>query len=280
MRKLLLISFLSVALAACGSDEATVEGPALAPPDADTGHVHAVGVDPQDGSTYVAAHTGLFRAPAGAPRASRVGDERRDVMGFTVVGPGQFAGSGHPDVRQGGASSVGYIRSQDGGRSWQTVSLSGEADLHALEVAGSKVYAFDAIEGAFRVSQDAGRTWRSTVVPPVLDLAVDPGDDRTVVVSTQEGVLRSTDAGKSFRPYASSPPSQLVWTPDGLTALGLDGVVRRLDAEGGKTLGQLEQPPAAATTHEGAILVAMDDGSVIESTDGRTWRPRLGPTAG
>lgn len=269
-------------LAACGSTGDRITDPApLAPPDAETGHVHAVGVDPGEGSIYVAAHTGLFAAAPGEARASRIGRERRDVMGFTVEGPGRLAGSGHPDVRNGGPSSVGFIRSRDGGRTWQTVSLEGKADLHALEVAGRTVYGFDALNGLLRTSRDGGRTWSAREVPPVLDLAVDPGDRRRLVASTGGGLLRSVDGGRGLRPFSSIPPSHLVWRRDGIIALGLDGVVRQVEESGtARKLGRLSPAPAAAALHGESILAAMDDGSVLESRDGRQWRTLLRPTTG
>ncbi len=62
-------------------------------------HIHGVGVNPADDAVIIATHTGLFRAPTGQERAKRIGDRRQDTMGFTVVGPDRFLGSGHPDLR-------------------------------------------------------------------------------------------------------------------------------------------------------------------------------------
>ena len=56
-------------------------------------------------------------------------------MGFTVVGPDRFLGSGHPDaagIRQGKPARLGLIESTDAGDSWASRSLSGEVDFHAL----------------------------------------------------------------------------------------------------------------------------------------------------
>ena len=43
----------------------------------------------------------------------------------------------HPGESQVGPPSVGLIQSTDGGRSWTGLSLSGEADFHALEYDGT-----------------------------------------------------------------------------------------------------------------------------------------------
>jgi hypothetical protein len=268
---------LAVALAGCGAGDETAS---VAP--SQTGHVHAVGVDPADGSTYVAAHTGLYRATDGAPRATRVADDRRDVMGFTVEAPGRLAGSGHPGPGGEGPSSVGFIRSADGGRTWQPVALEGEADFHALEVARGRIYGFDALTGALRTSRDGGRSWSSTPAPPTLDLAVDPGDPQVVVLSTAEGLVRSDDGGRTLRRLGDLPASHLVWTArDGLVAVGFDTVVRRVDGGRVTDVGRVARQPAAASAHDGELLVAFDDGSVEASQDGgASWRPRLAAAEG
>jgi hypothetical protein len=80
-------------------------------------HVHGLGVDPGDGTLFAATHYGTFRIlREGA--AERVGDSLQDTMGFTVVGPNHFLGSGHPDVeglQAGQPGLLGLIESTDGG---------------------------------------------------------------------------------------------------------------------------------------------------------------------
>ena len=273
-------ALVAAAVAGCGGEptptpELVQEGPA-------TGHVHAIGVDPADGSVIVAAHTGLFRAAPGADRAEPTGDAR-DAMGFTVEGPARYVASGHPALGSDEPQSVGLIRSTDAGRTWRSVSLSGEADLHVLDVgAGGRVYGYDAMSGQFLASADDGRSWRRTSLPPVLDVAVDPEDADTVVASGEEGLLRSTDGGGRWRAVAALAPGHLLWTDDGLVLLGLDGAVHRMSRPGERPrrMGELPMAPAAAAQHDGDLLVAGDDGSVLSSGDGgRTWRPRLAPAA-
>lgn len=60
-------------------------------------HVHGLAVDPADGVLYAATHYGVFRMPADTIPI-RVADRYQDTMGFTVIGPNSFLGSGHPDV--------------------------------------------------------------------------------------------------------------------------------------------------------------------------------------
>ena len=106
------------------------------------GHVPGLGVDPGTGDLYAASHYGLFRFPqSGQP--ARVGPVQ-DVMGFTVVGPNHFLASGHPGPDQDGPSNVGLLESTDGGRSWQTLSLAGQADFHALTTSHGVIYGSNA----------------------------------------------------------------------------------------------------------------------------------------
>ncbi|MGH8573776.1 MAG: hypothetical protein ACREX8_14560, partial [Gammaproteobacteria bacterium] len=63
-------------------------------------HVHGLGINPSDRSLYVATHTGLFRVGHAETRAKRVGSSDQDTMGFTIVGPNRFLGSGHPDLNE------------------------------------------------------------------------------------------------------------------------------------------------------------------------------------
>ncbi len=83
-------------IAGCGAED---DPGVAAPPGSSVAHVHGLGIDPADESLVVATRSGLFRAPAGQQRAERIGDRRQDTMGFSVVGPGRYLGSGHPDLR-------------------------------------------------------------------------------------------------------------------------------------------------------------------------------------
>ena len=148
LRAFLVMSL--VALVGCGdggSEEASAPDAGRVVSDPGVAHIHGVGVNPADDSVVVATHTGLFRAGPGEQRARRVGDRRQDTMGFTVVGPDRFLGSGHPDARDDLPPLLGLIRSDDAGRSWQPVSLLGEADFHVLRTSGRRVYGVNATDG-------------------------------------------------------------------------------------------------------------------------------------
>ncbi len=263
-----------VLLTACGggSSGSAVAGAADPGPQ----HVHALGLDPADGSLYVATHTGLYRVAPGAERAARVGDHRQDTMGFVVTGPNRFLGSGHPDLRDDLPPLLGLVESSDAGRSWQSVSLLGKADFHTLRVHGSQLAGYDASGGRLMISSDAGRTWRSSTPPGDLaDLVVDPADERRLVAASAVGLIRSSDAGRSWSALDGSP-TVLAWPAPGvLYAFTPDGTVQ-VSGDGGRSWAQRAALPGepAAVTAIGAngLIVALHDGGLVSSADGgRSW---------
>jgi hypothetical protein len=278
------VALLAAAIAGCGG-----AGPDGSPPtDDDPGpvHVHGLGVDPADGALFIATHTGLFRTPRGSDRATRVGDRWQDTMGFTVVGPGHFLGSGHPDLRDDLPPFLGLMESVDAGRSWHAISLQGEVDFHALEAAGERIYGYGSDwktrEPVFLASGDGGRSWRSLPAPePMIALAIDPRDPMRVMASGDQRVHASVDGGRTWSAGGAPAPGLLSWTPAGVHLATRDGRVLSSDDDGRtwRTVGRLKGPPAALDSGiDEELLVALHDGSVYRSGDGgRSWALRSRP---
>jgi hypothetical protein len=251
-------------------------------------HVHGLGVNPADGALFIATHTGLFRVEPGERKAERVGDRYQDTMGFTIVGPNRFLGSGHPDMNEAREkdlpSLLGLIESTDAGESWQPISLSGQADFHVLRFAGERVYGYDASNDRLLVSGDRGRSWQELEKPgPLVDLAVDPADERRIVVASagglEEGLFESPDGGESWK-RVSEAVGLLAW-PGRLYVIAGGGQVfasrdggRRLDHQG-KIGGQ---PAALVAERPRELYAALHDGTIKRSVDGgATWRVRSTP---
>ena len=250
--------------------------------EAEGAHIHGLGIDPADRSLVIATHAGLFRAGDGQPRAQRVGDSAQDTMGFTVIGPNRFLGSGHPDIQglnEGKPPHLGLIESRDAGKRWRTVSLSGEADFHVLRAAGGRIYGFNSQDGGLMVSSDHGRTWtRRTPPGPLFDLAMQPGRPATIVVATEDGLYESEDAGRGWRPLARDVTGLLAWPEaDRLLLVAPTGGVRA-SADGGREwteVGNIGGQPAALTSHGGDLFVALHTNEIKVSSDGgRSWTPR------
>ena len=272
---------LMLVLAGCGAGDDGGSSPREEPVAAESGvsHIHGVGMDPADGAVIVATHTGLFRAAPGRREAERIGDRRQDTMGFTVVGPGRFLGSGHPDPRDDLPPLLGLIRSDDAGRSWQPVSLLGEADFHVLRADGRRVYGVNSADGALLASADGGRTWKQRTPPgPVLDLAIDPRDGDRIVAAGERGLSVSGDGGERWRPLPPDRIGLLAWTEDRLVLADAAGDVHASDDDGRTfaKVGSVGAQPAALSAHEGQLLAALHDNTVHVSADGgRTWKLRV-----
>ena len=285
----LLAALVSAALVGCSgaADTATAgreHGGAvhpthsLPPVEVETGvvHVHGLGVDPADGVLYAATHSGLFRVPEQG-RAERVANRAQDTMGFSVVGPGRFIGSGHPDVREDDVRPplLGLVESDDAGRTWRRVSLHGEADFHALAAAHDLVYGYDATSGTFMVSSDREQ-WDARSRLPVRDFAVDPADPDGVVATTEQGPVASTDGGRTWSALRGAPALVvLAWTAQaGLYGVAVDGGVHR-SADAGRSwtrTGSVGGPPEAVTVdaRDGvtSVYVAVAERGILVSDDG------------
>ena len=136
-------------------------------------HVHGLGINPADGSLFIATHTGLFRVGKHSRKAVRIADRYQDTMGFSIVGPNRFLGSGRPDAREQNLPPLlGLIESTDAGKTWKPISLLGDADFHVLRSVGKHVYGYDASNDRLLASADEGRAWRELDRPgPMVDLA-------------------------------------------------------------------------------------------------------------
>lgn len=244
-------------------------------------HVHGLGINPEDGNLYVATHFGTF---AGDEDGSfdRVGDSFQDTMGFTVVGPDRFLGSGHPDVagmRAGQPGRLGLIESTDAGETWQSVSLSGEADFHGLAYVDGATLGWDAGTARFLASDD-GETWDERSIIELSGFAVDPAGADRVIAATSSGVQISGDGGRSWSPTDAPELVVLSWAQGGTIwgARAEGDLYRSTDAgatwERSGDLGGTpqaliaidEEVWAATTTDEvgGAAIVRSSDG-------GATW---------
>jgi photosystem II stability/assembly factor-like uncharacterized protein len=249
-------------------------------------HVHGLGVNPADGSLFVATHTGLFRAAGGETRARRVADRYQDTMGFTVVGPDRFLGSGHPDGREQLPPFLGLIESRDAGRTWRAVSLQGKVDFHVLEASGARIYGYGSDwktrEPRFLTSADGGRGWRRLRAPePLISLAISPDDDRALAASGERRVFRSHNGGRSWSAVDGPGAGLLVWTRSGVVLVDLDGrVYQSAELDGRwRPIGAVDGQPAALDSGpEDELLVALHDGTIKLSTDaGRNWSVRSRP---
>ena len=245
-------------------------------------HVHGLGINPADGSLVVATHYGSFRLPADGGEAERIGESFQDTMGFTVAGPDHFLGSGHPDVagmREGQPSRLGLIESTDAGATWTALSLNGEVDFHGLAFAHGQVYGWDSGTGRFMVLSDK-QEWETRSSLDLFGFAVDPDDADNVMGTGPDGLIESSDGGRSWRPAEGPGLVALSWNAEaGLWGTDRDGGVWRRSSATWERAGSLPgQAQAFLATPEGLYAAAHDAQGrtgIYQSTDqGATWELR------
>ncbi|MEV0634495.1 F510_1955 family glycosylhydrolase [Streptomyces sp. NPDC050619] len=276
------VSLASLALAACGGggdDSADTEVAADAADSSGTlSHVHGLGVDPADGRVYVATHNGLYTVAKGG-KPELVGVSEDDFMGFTVTGANTFVASGHGAEGSDRPGNVGLIESEDAGVTWTSRSLSGEADFHSLDSAEGTVYGYES--GRVRVSGDL-ENWDDRASLDALDLAVSPAGDK-LLATTADGVLASTDGGRTFGKGSAQVHAFLSW-PVEKSLFGIDPAGKlSSSADDGRTWKQLTtvpggQPQALTAVNAEHVLAATQDG-VYESRDGGETFTKLAPLA-
>lgn len=267
------------ALPGCGNESRSSDAPAavFTQPGGPGRHIH--GVLPQGPNVLVATHDGLWEAKPGDSRARRVGESRPDIMGMAAAAPQRLVGSGHPQLDEDLPPLLGLVESRDGGRSWDSVSLLGRADFHALTASDDRVYGFDETGGAFLMSVDGGRRWsrRSSPGPGIVSLAVAPTDPDMVLATTERGLKKSTDAARTWAATGSERPLMITWpSAHRLFSVAADGATRR-SGDAGRTwrgAGGVSGMPVALAADDARLVVALADGRVMQSRDdGSTWVP-------
>ncbi|MEV0598908.1 F510_1955 family glycosylhydrolase [Streptomyces sp. NPDC050315] len=275
---------LALALTACSDDSADSGGDESSA--AAISHIHGVGIDPADGKLYVATHQGIYTPDKnGKPRL--VGDRKDDFMGFTVTKAGTFVASGHPAPGRDAPSNLGLIESTDAGKTWKDKSLSGDVDFHALDYADGTLYGYDSTNGLVRASKD-GVKWEKRGTLQALDIAVAPKDANdadTVLATTEQGVARSTNGGKTFQNGKAAVMAFVSWpAPDALYGIDPSGALN-LSRDAGRSWKKVSTipggQPQALTAVDAKHVIAATQSGVYESKDGgRTFTKRLAVASG
>lgn len=147
--------------------------------------------------------------------------------------------------------------------------------MHALEVAGERIYGYDSAGGQLLMTEDRTR-WAVLDRTPLVDLAVDPGDPDRLLATTSKGRLVECQVGDSAPPVElEGPPLVFIDWADASTLVGLgsDGAVHLSDdgAASWQTTARVSGNAQALEVTPQAWLVATSHG-VYRSTDaGRRW---------
>ncbi|MEU6839168.1 F510_1955 family glycosylhydrolase [Streptomyces rubiginosohelvolus] len=271
-------SIATLVLAACGGSSDADTAADASDSSGTLSHVHGLGVDPADGRVYVATHNGLYTVAKGQ-KPKLVGDREDDFMGFTVTDESTFVASGHGAPGSGRPDNLGLIETTDAGRTWTSRSLSGKADFHSLDSTNGTVYGYEG--GRIRVSSDL-ESWDDRATLGALDLAVNPSGDK-LLATTAEGVVASTDGGRTFGKGAKPMQAFVSWPAEkSLFGLSTSGKLSS-SVDGGKSWKELSavpggQPQALTAVDADHILAATMTG-VYESRDGGKTFSELAPLA-
>jgi len=272
-----LVGAALILLAGCSSDEPSDRSDRPGTPateDPGLEHVHGLGIDPADDQLYAASHFGVFRISDDGS-FTRVADRWQDTMAFTVAGPQTFLGSGHPDLRERDQPPhLGLIESTDAAETWTSVSLSGEADFHALDLSGSRLFGYDSVGQRLLVTSDR-QSWDLVAEGPLIDIAADPGNDDRVLAVTASGDLVAHDVTGGQTPMAGAPALVIVDWPEPDLLVGVTGsgeVYRSRDGGGSwRRTTAAPGPPHALDVTPGRWHVATEDGIFVSRDDGVTW---------
>jgi photosystem II stability/assembly factor-like uncharacterized protein len=249
-------------------------------------HIHGLAIDRRDaGVVYVATHTGLVRLKQGAVPAW-VGTQRFDFMGFTShpSEAGVVFASGHPDIptyQRDKVGNLGLLVSRNGGQTWQSVALRGQADFHAMTYSprdGGRLFGWSVAgePGLYRVSTTTWKAERLTArgLDNVISLAASTDPRGPLLAGTASGLRVSNDGGATWTAAtglpASVPVTAVVYHP-------IDA--RRVYAYVHKAGGGLHRSEDGGRAWRATGFVAGADTPVIALTAGHDNDVAMATTA-
>jgi hypothetical protein len=255
--------------------------------------VNGLAIDPATKDFLETTNKGFWRiSPDGKKVTKIVGHityhGKSDTVGTFLlaepVGPHKFIGSGHPDHQNTLPQFLGYLKSDDDGKTWQGLSRVGDADLHKIVFEGGRMFAYDAVLSAVLTSDDLGKHFTEHFTPRglVIDFVVDPSNRDTLLAANDDEVFRSTNGGDSWRSILRATRVRLAWPAPGiLYRADQDGTVFT-SPDGGKTWNKVSkvdgEPYKFRTITAQHMYLAISTGAILETKDGaKTWNTVFTP---
>lgn len=238
------------------------------------GDLHSLVADPDvPGRLFVGGHEAVSVSLDRGATWSRVDTlDNADAMGWAFAGEAVWV-SGHPGIN----------RSSDGARSFERANDGlPDTDVHAFGATPSVRYG--AGPGAGVIASTDGASWETRADDAGQAffgrILVDPADDEHLVAAdAQQGVVESTDGGRSWRGIGG-PPTVLWVSRQGETFYASGPSGASVSVDGGRTWEPMRVPAGASIVEadpgeSGVLYAAVHTGNRAEvwtSRDGgSTW---------
>jgi hypothetical protein len=258
-------------------------------------HVHGLSYSADGGKLMIPSHHGLAVYENG--KWSKAPGPQHDYMGFAATAKHLYS-SGHPAPGSRLVNPFGLIRSKDGGKSWDKLSLEGETDFHLLATSWNTnaIYVWNPAPSSrlkspgLHATLNDGFAWKAAPASGLggepRAIAVHPDDPKVVAVATTKGLFESSDSGERFRQIAGGEGTAVFFDLDGKhlwygSFEGQPRLVRARLREGG--IAQIKLPPLAQDavsyiaqnpSRRDEYAIATFKRSVYLSKDaGRSWTP-------
>ncbi len=229
---------------------------------ADLSHIHSVATDGEN--IYVASHHGLYVLKE---NEWKLRGEDFDIMGL-AFSDGTFYASGHPGPLQNLPDPVGVLVSNDFGKTWEPLSLTGEVDFHLLEVAKTNFIGAAANLGAILKSTDGGINWETVSVPTFTDMTLNPEAENEILLATNSGLKLSTDFAKTFVEVGSlSDSTKVEWNRDYVFVADSSSLFRGAELSGNFEKVDYKFKAISDINSEDNVVVVMDKVGVHASFD-------------
>jgi hypothetical protein len=197
--------------------------PAFAQDEVTLRHAHGLGYSADGLQIMIPNHYGI--AVYARQRWSMAPAPAYDYMGFSVTREYIFS-SGHASPGGGrGGPLLGLMRSRDGGQTWTSLALDGEAEFHfvAAGYESNALYLYNPAPnsrmrraGLYRLLRE-GDEWRGChsrgMRGTLFKLAVHPTDTAMLAAATSEGLFVSRNGGDDFRAVIEGPELRAAYFP-------------------------------------------------------------------
>lgn len=254
-KKLLVTTLALLVISLPNADAATIE---------DLTHIHNIRI--LENQILIGTHEGLYQY-INKNDIKEVGKERFDIMGLSVLGKTLFA-SGHPGSDSKLPQPVGLLRSKDGGKNWEKISLQGKVDFHLLELSNTEIYGGDSSSGNLFYSKDLGKNWSNLGKNTFADIAPNP-KTLGAALALREGVIfKTSDVFKTIQPLTvKNKISALEWNATRLIAAsGKELLISKNLGKSWQSLFKFNDNIGAIAQSKDVIVVAAG-ASIFISTD-------------